>query len=112
MLVSLSVIAVLLVLSAFFSGSETALTAASRPLIHQLARKGDRRAAAVTGTENKPSGQDGSDGQSSTEHQRQPPTAPGGGRPFRPWPVVGHIQANLGQGSLGEPLRGRGALTA
>ena len=47
MLVSLSVIAVLLVLSAFFSGSETALTAASRPLIHQLARKGDRRAAIV-----------------------------------------------------------------
>ena len=36
MLISLSAIAVLLILSAFFSGSETALTAASRPLMHQL----------------------------------------------------------------------------
>ena len=47
MLVSLSAIAVLLLLSAFFSGSETALTAASRPLMHQLSRKGSRRAAIV-----------------------------------------------------------------
>ena len=47
MLVSLSAIAILLVLSAFFSGSETALTAASRPLMHQLAQNGDRRAATV-----------------------------------------------------------------
>ena len=47
MLVSLSAIAILLVLSAFFSGSETALTAASRPLMHQMAQKGDRGAATV-----------------------------------------------------------------
>ncbi len=42
------VILVLLVASAFFSGSETALTAASRAQMHQLAQKGDRRAAVVT----------------------------------------------------------------
>ena len=47
LLISLGMIAVLLVLSAFFSGSETALTAASRPLIHQLERKGNRRAGLV-----------------------------------------------------------------
>ncbi|MFC7332690.1 HlyC/CorC family transporter [Rhodocista pekingensis] len=38
---------VLLVLSAFFSGSETALTAASRARVHQLAQEGDRRARMV-----------------------------------------------------------------
>ncbi len=38
---------VLLVLSAFFSGSETALTAASRPRMHALAKQGDRRAGIV-----------------------------------------------------------------
>ncbi len=37
-------ILVLLILSAFFSGSETALTAASRPLMHQLAKDGNPRA--------------------------------------------------------------------
>lgn len=37
----------LLILSAFFSGSETALTAASRPRMHQLGREGDRRARLV-----------------------------------------------------------------
>ena len=37
----------LLMMSAFFSGSETALTAASRARIHQRARKGDRRARIV-----------------------------------------------------------------
>jgi Mg2+/Co2+ transporter CorB len=47
MLVSLSVIAILLVLSAFFSGSETALTAASRPLMHQMAQSGNHRATIV-----------------------------------------------------------------
>ena len=47
MLVSLSAIAILLVLSAFFSGSETALTAASRPLMHQLAQNGNCRASIV-----------------------------------------------------------------
>ncbi len=47
MLISLSAITVLLILSAFFSGSETALTAASRPLMHQLERSGDRRARMI-----------------------------------------------------------------
>ncbi|MDP6602718.1 MAG: HlyC/CorC family transporter [Rhodospirillales bacterium] len=47
MLVSLSAIGVLLVLSAFFSGSETALTAASRPLMHQMENNGNRRARIV-----------------------------------------------------------------
>lgn len=45
MIVSIVAILVCLVLSAFFSGSETALTAASRPLISELERKGDSRAA-------------------------------------------------------------------
>ena len=40
-------ILILIVMSAFFSGSETALTAASRPRIHHLARKGNKRAALV-----------------------------------------------------------------
>lgn len=40
-------IAVLLFLSAFFSGSETALTATSRPLMHQLERNGTVRALVV-----------------------------------------------------------------
>ena len=47
MLVTLAAIALLLVLSAFFSGSETALTAASRPLMHQLEHDGNRKAALV-----------------------------------------------------------------
>ncbi len=47
MLVTLAAIAFLLVLSAFFSGSETALTAASRPLMHQLEHDGDSKAALV-----------------------------------------------------------------
>jgi len=38
---------VLILLSAFFSGSETALTTASRPRMHHLARKGNKRAALV-----------------------------------------------------------------
>jgi len=38
-------ILVLLILSAFFSGSETALTAASKPLMHQLEKDGNPRAA-------------------------------------------------------------------
>lgn len=37
----------LIMLSAFFSGSETALTAVSRPRMHHLARKGDARAGVV-----------------------------------------------------------------
>ncbi len=40
-------ILVLLCLSAFFSGSETALTAASRARMHQLEKEGDARARAV-----------------------------------------------------------------
>jgi len=40
-------IVILLGISAFFSGSETALTAASRARIHHRARKGDRRAQMV-----------------------------------------------------------------
>ena len=45
---TLAGIGVLLVLSAFFSGSETALTAASRPHMHALSRDGDRRARIVS----------------------------------------------------------------
>ncbi|MBA3068574.1 MAG: HlyC/CorC family transporter [Hyphomonas sp.] len=40
-------IALLLCLSGFFSGSETALTAASRARMHQLEKEGDKRAKAV-----------------------------------------------------------------
>jgi len=41
-------ILVLIMLSGFFSGSETALTAASRARMHQLEKNGDRRAIVVT----------------------------------------------------------------
>ena len=41
------VILVLLVLSGFFSGSETALTGASRSRMHMMAKQGDKRAARV-----------------------------------------------------------------
>ncbi len=47
LLISLLAIVLLLVLSAFFSGSETALTAASRPRLHHLERHGNRRAGLV-----------------------------------------------------------------
>jgi len=47
MLETLISIAILLALSAFFSGSETALTAASTPLMHRLELRGDARAAIV-----------------------------------------------------------------
>ena len=40
-------ILVLLILSAFFSGSETALTAASKPLMHQMDKDGNHRASLV-----------------------------------------------------------------
>jgi magnesium and cobalt exporter, CNNM family len=40
-------ILILLVLSAFFSGSETALTASSEPRMHELARQGSARAQIV-----------------------------------------------------------------
>ncbi|RMD88962.1 MAG: HlyC/CorC family transporter [Alphaproteobacteria bacterium] len=44
---TISAIAFLIALSALFSGSETALTAASRARMHRLAREGDRRASRV-----------------------------------------------------------------
>ncbi len=47
MILTLSIIFVLLLLSAFFSGSETALTAASRPYMHQLEQTGDKKAQVV-----------------------------------------------------------------
>ena len=46
-LISIGAILVLLVVSAFFSGSETSLTAASLPRMHTLEQQGDRRAALV-----------------------------------------------------------------
>lgn len=45
---SLVAIGILLVMSAFFSGSETALTAVSRPVMHQLEQDGSRRARLVS----------------------------------------------------------------
>lgn len=47
MLLTLVAIFVLLLLSACFSGSETALTAASNPLMHRLESQGNKRAALV-----------------------------------------------------------------
>jgi len=44
----IAAIAVLMVLSAFFSGAETALTAVSRPLVHQMEQSGSRSAAIVS----------------------------------------------------------------
>ena len=45
--ITLGAILALLVFSAFFSGSETALTAASRPRLHNLAQSGNQRANTV-----------------------------------------------------------------
>jgi Mg2+/Co2+ transporter CorB len=47
MVITAGAILFLLLLSAFFSGSETALTVASRPLMHQMAQNGNRRAIMV-----------------------------------------------------------------
>lgn len=47
MIVTATAILLLLLLSALFSGSETALTAASRPLMHELEKQGDGRAVQV-----------------------------------------------------------------
>ncbi|WP_291724766.1 HlyC/CorC family transporter [Magnetospirillum sp. 64-120] len=44
---SLVIIFLLLLMSAFFSGSETALTAVSRPVMHQMEQDGSRRAKRV-----------------------------------------------------------------
>jgi len=46
-LITSAAIVLLLVFSGLFSGSETALTAASRPRMHSLAKKGDPRARTV-----------------------------------------------------------------
>ena len=46
-LITIGIILVLLICSAFFSGSETALTAASRARLHSLEQRGNRRAALV-----------------------------------------------------------------
>jgi Mg2+/Co2+ transporter CorB len=45
--ITVAVVFLLLVISAFFSGAETALTAASRPRMHELERQGNERAATV-----------------------------------------------------------------
>lgn len=47
MTITIAVIFLLLMLSAFFSGSETALTAASRPVMHHKEQDGDPRAGTV-----------------------------------------------------------------
>ena len=47
LLITLGAIALLLILSALFSGTETALTGSSRPLMHQLEHRGNKRAALV-----------------------------------------------------------------
>jgi len=47
MIVSIIAITVLLILSGYFSGSETALTAASRPMMKELEKQGNKRAAMV-----------------------------------------------------------------
>lgn len=47
LLITLGIILVLLILSGFFSGSETALTAASRARMHRAASQGDTRADRV-----------------------------------------------------------------
>ncbi|QQG35622.1 MAG: HlyC/CorC family transporter [Micavibrio aeruginosavorus] len=46
-IISLITIFILLLLSAFFSGSETAMTASNQPRMHNLERQGNRKAAMV-----------------------------------------------------------------
>ena len=53
-LLTLSAVLVLLATSAFFSGSETALTAVSRARIHAMEQEGNARAASVSRLLNKP----------------------------------------------------------
>ncbi len=48
-----TIIVILIFLSAFFSGSETALTAASKARLHSLEKSGDKRARIVTGLINR-----------------------------------------------------------
>ena len=47
LLIAIGAIILLMLLSAFFSAAETGLTAASRPRIHHLAQRGNRRAQMV-----------------------------------------------------------------
>ena len=47
LIIAIAAIVILLLISAFFSGSETALTAASMPRLHQHAKRGSRRAKIV-----------------------------------------------------------------
>jgi Mg2+/Co2+ transporter CorB len=44
----------LIILSAFFSGSETALTTSSRPRLHELEKRGDKRARTVLDLKEQP----------------------------------------------------------
>lgn len=48
MIVIVVTIIVLMTIAAFFSAAETALTAASKPIMHQLNEEGDQRAGTVT----------------------------------------------------------------
>ena len=47
LMITLGAIVLLLILSALFSGTETALTGSSRPLMHQLEQKGNKSATLV-----------------------------------------------------------------
>ena len=47
MILTLTIIGLLILMSAFFSSSETALTAASRPLMHQMEQENNARAGIV-----------------------------------------------------------------
>ena len=49
LILTIAAIFILLIFSAFFSGSETALTAASKARLHRLARDGNKRAQKVKG---------------------------------------------------------------
>ena len=48
LLITMFSIIILLILSAFFSGTETALTGASEALMHQLEKTGNKKAKIVT----------------------------------------------------------------
>ena len=48
MLWTFGAIIVLILISGFFSGSETAVTGASRPRVVQLEKQGDRRASVLS----------------------------------------------------------------
>ena len=46
-IITVAAIGLLILLSGFFSGSETAITAASRARLHHLEKKGNRRAKMI-----------------------------------------------------------------